>query len=290
MVRSRNGQPLKPSSPLETVDGWFNTFRAEHCSRCLRNDYPEDPKVAHAFWDGWRIRFKLWGMTMDLATHASVLVASEDLYPNQQLKAMMAFATSLRKKQEKEHEAEIYLDRDKAREDTPPYCECSRDGIVFRFRHQSVRDGRGTDAAGTRYACHCLCPMGQWMRQTLDDKNRRYFTNLARFPALQLGPVPWSRDWDNQYCYHPDDWNETAGEPFPIESNWLEMVQLLRSQGGQAVAARMKQEVPRPYIPRRPRVEPAAYREPTPEETARAEKWKQQHFPAAPANQEAPAF
>lgn len=286
-MRAKGNQPIRVQSLTDSVASWFPRWKAEHCARTLRPDFPEDPDVAQAFFNGWREYFVLHGFTYEVATEASIQVAAENAFPNQHLQLMARFAKAIRKRMDQKHEESFFLRYEDAKEATYPWCECGRSGIVTRFRHASVRDGRGTDAAGTEYLCHCVCPLGQWMRQQLDDKDRRCFANLAVFPALQLGPVPWSRDPDNQFRYHPDDWDAIHGEPIAVDSNWREMVALLNEKGREALHQHLKHEVPRPYVSRRKPIEPATYTEPTPEDREKAERWRQSHLPTVAAGAEA---
>lgn len=287
---TKKRKPPTAEQLAEHIDNWFPRWKAEHLARCYRNDWPTDPLIAEPFWGGWKSKLRRSGATYACATEASEDVAALALYPNEQLNALMKCVQAIHKRLNADHERIRDGDITAARDATDPNCECSKSGMVVRYRHASVREGKGSDAAGTQYVCHCLCPVGQWMRANLESENRRLFVNLASHPALHVKPVAWSDVPDNQFRYHPDDWDSDMGCPVASPSQWREHVNMLREEGIESLRKYWTTHEPRPYVPRRLRSQPVPYRDPTPEDREKADAWKQQHLPPAPAPPEpAPA-
>lgn len=238
--------------------------------------------MAEVFWNTWKSKLRRSGASYDEATEASEDLAGMNPapYPNEHLGVLMKIIAGIHKRKNQEQLDARHSDVSAAKAATDPRCECGQGGMVVRYRHAQAREGKGTDAAGTQYVCHCTCPMGQWMRLNLDSEHRRLFVNLAAYPAIQVGKVAWSDEPDNQFRYHPDDWDGDMGCPVAPPNRWREHVNMLRAEGMESLRKHMAKHEPRPNVPRRARIEPAAYREPTAEERERAEAIKAEKFTA----------
>lgn len=258
---------------MSQVHDWFEDFVQEHLIRCQRTDLPSpDQPEGEVYWDAWRRAFILSGVTYDIATQASSAVATRDLYPNQQLPAITDECNRIfRERRLSESAGYTPGSRDAAEAATPADCECSRGGIVIRFRHRAVGNGQGTSAAGVAISCFCTCPMGVWTRDNVRPEERRRFLDLSTRPDLQLRPVPWSDGLDNPHRYKPSEWDSDLGQPRAVEGHYA------ADKDAMVRGVVRSREMPQ----RAPRALPA-YVEPTAEEIARAADLRGKMFGPSP--------
>lgn len=247
------------------VEDWFLDFVQMHMDRCQRGDLPQLATDAGlAYWENWRRSFVRIGVTWDVADESSSIVAAKDLFPNAQLAAVVAEAERIfRERRVEETGTHSPGSKDAAEAATPADCECSRGGIVIRFRHNAVGGGTGTSAAGAAISCFCVCPMGRWTRDNLKAEDRRRFLDLGTRLDLQLQPVAWSDRPDCPHRYRPSEWDALNDRPIAVEAHY--------AADKDALARGVARERKMPQKPRRALVAPV---EPTAEDEARAEAFR----------------
>jgi len=215
---------------MATIDEWFDDFVLEHIRRSGRRDFPvPGSDDGDPFWELWESKFRLIGMTEDVARQASIKVCETSDFPNQHLEKLINEAKKIFRATN--GGGSPGNDREHAKEQTPEDCECGQSGIVIRFRHLPVRDMKGHNASGAIFNAYCICPMGRWLKSVHSYELRRYFADLAAYPQLQLAEVPWSPEPDNQYRHHPRNWDDMRGCPIVQESLYASDKALLRSGG-----------------------------------------------------------
>ncbi|CEF48291.1 unnamed protein product [uncultured bacterium] len=166
------------------IRDWIDGFRDRHRSRFPRDDWPD------GYRDGW-----LDSLVLVHATEAEADAAS------------VAMARGEPPRFAHDHVHELIVRIESARQATPPSPEADRDAAAAASRdcpycsgaglctiYHRDYDGNPTITVGekdavARYAAHCVCDLGRWMRGHTEPEM------LKRIPDLRRtldGAVPWT--------------------------------------------------------------------------------------------------
>lgn len=190
---------------------WVPQFFATHIKRSGRTDFPlMGSEDGREFWEAWFNYIRRDNVNEDTARKASLRVCEQDLFPERHLAAFQKAVKEVRKENRSSGKPTGADTREEAEEKTSVHCECGRTGLVTRYSHKPE---------GQTRICYCLCPMGRWVMHHHSSEQRSAYLDLAVNPVLQLGPVPWSDQWDNRFRYPRSLWDSQAKRPAQIDTN-----------------------------------------------------------------------
>lgn len=204
------------------VADWFLGFVDRHFDRHPRPDWPRNRPRADGgnpeFYSGWLGNFIRHGITEDAADEASMrLMADPPDYAERHIPALIKLCRTIYHERAESGEGHATDSREAALLASRDCADCVGGGLTVRWRRRSPGDldARGNTPAAS-IVLYCVCPLGRWIerahRKDAPDVRKRLL-DLADHGFLQLGPVPWSADLDNEYRYPAECWDDYHARP-----------------------------------------------------------------------------
>jgi hypothetical protein len=185
------------------VSQWFREWFRRHCDRNLNFVVPDGAQLLELI-DLWKVGLTQIGCTYEIAMKGTDWIAGEenanfDHWPRLRVKILELL------KEEYGDKPSIVADRAAAERDSKSCPDCNGSGLAIRYRHNALREGRGSDALGARIAFYCLCDYGRWLRDAQRTSAPDVFArrnDLADHPKLHLIAVAVG-EWDHPNRYPP---------------------------------------------------------------------------------------
>lgn len=231
-------------NPGVAVAAWFEKWAAFHRDVCPREDWGDLGKERY-YWDNVKLQFVRRGIhDLAVAVEASRRVSVLELKKKgDHLAKLTESAVEIYRERREAHDPASGVPRTRADAELEAAgcLDCGgRSGIASRYVHAGLV-GRFRTAGGHPIpfghpvAMYCCCALGRWMRvaeaeadegpsrgrkpweegKARVDKSLRVvrLPDLAAYPDLVRGEVPWSDQPDNWACHHPDAWDGLHHRP-----------------------------------------------------------------------------
>lgn len=186
-----------------SIEAWFDRFAKQVTRQVPRNDWPKVPE----YWESIRRTLARSGpVTLEIAQEAIDRLLLEGFpFPSDLHKPLYEMIQRIYR--ERPAPGLAPESREAAAVASADCPNCGGQGLAVRFRHHPQPGQPRT------VELHCVCPLGRWIRSKTSEDLRRRIPDLGAYTWLQVGPVPWSEQPDNRYCYPPDLWDGYADRP-----------------------------------------------------------------------------